>query len=355
MGNLREIRLRRKERLFVGIDVHLQSWTVTIRTRDSELQTAALPARAEALMKLLNNYKGHPIQATYEAGYFGYSLHDVLQGVGIDCVVTPPSMIPESPGNRVKTDKKDSRKLARCLSNGELKRVYVPTPEERAARTVSRRRRQLISDRTRVQHRIKAELRFHGVELPEPHGAWSARYRANLGQITFGSRWASESFQQLLVEYDHLTMQVLSQTRLLMELAQTEAYRERLQLLRSIPGIGPLGAMEFLLELQDVRRFRSAKALAAYLGLTPGQYSSGQHTRMSSITRMGKPQLRSILVESSWILIAKDPSMRACYERLKVRAGGKRAIVAIARRLALMARRILLDERPYRPAVKVAG
>jgi transposase len=335
-------------RLSIGIDVHLLSWTVTVRTRDVELKTVTMEACCTALEAFLRPYMEHPLQAVYEAGYFGYVLHDFLQSLGIDCIVTPPSLIPESAGNRVKTDKKDSRKLAQCLSNGELRCVYVPTVEERSARMVSRRRRQLLDDRKRVQHRIKAELRFHGITIAEPRVPWSARYRDNLGRITFHDRWGTESFQRLLIEFDHLTEQVASQTHLLTALAQTDPYRDRVKLLLNIPGIGPIGAMEFLLELQDISRFRTAKALSAYLGLTPSQYSSGERTRMGFITHTGKPSLRAQLVESAWILIAKDAAMRTRYERLRALTGGKRAIVAIARRMALIARRVLLNREPYR-------
>jgi transposase len=353
MEKVREI-LDRSYRLFIGIDVHLVSWTVTIRTRDVELKTVTMAANCTALEAFLRPYMGHPLQVVYEAGYFGYSLCDFLQSKRIDCVVTPPNLVPDSAGNRVKTDKKDSRKLAQCLSNGELKRVYVPTAEERSARMVSRRRRQLIADRVRVQHRIKAELRFHGITIVEPRAQWSACYRDNLGRVTFHDRWGTESFQQLLTEFDHLTGQIASQNRLLNELSQTDRYRDRVKLLRSIPGIGPIGAMEFLLELQDISRFHTAKALAAYLGLTPSQYSSGEHTHMGSITRTGKPSLRGQLVESAWILVAKDAGMRTRYERLRARTGGKRAIVAIARRLALIARRVLLSREPYQPGISPA-
>ena len=265
MVKVQEI-LEKGKPLYVGIDVHLKSWTVTVRTRDAELQTVSMVAGKEELERFLSSYGGHAIQAVYEAGYFGYSLHDFLQERGIDCVVTPPSMVPESAGNRVKTDKKDSRKLARCLSNGELKRVYVPSAEERSARMVSRRRRQLLSDRTRVQHRIKAELRFYGVGRQEMCGSWSLAYRKLLGEVKLHDRWATESFHQLLQEFDALSEQLAVQTQLLKELAQTDRYQKRVALLRSIPGVGMVTAMEFLLELQDIGRFRTAKALAAYLG-----------------------------------------------------------------------------------------
>jgi transposase len=111
--------------------------------------------------------------------------------------------------------------------------------------------------------------------------------------------------------------------------------------------------MELLVELQDVSRFRRAEQLAAYVGLTPSQYSSADKIRMGRITRAGKSGLRGTLVEASWRLITKDMAMREKYDRIKSRAGGKRAIVAIARMLLLRLRRILLDGRLY--VLELAG
>jgi transposase len=119
------------------------------------------------------------------------------------------------------------------------------------------------------------------------------------------------------------------------------------EILRSVPGIGLIAAMELLVALQDVSRFRRAEALAAYVGLTPSQYSSADEIRKGRITGIGKNSLRATLIEASWTLITKDGAMREKYERIKARAGAKLAIVAIARTLLLRSRRILLDGRPY--------
>ena len=157
----------------------------------------------------------------------------------------------------------------------------------------------------------------------------------------------NQSFSRLLEQYNFLCIQIDKQTQLLKQLAQLPLYRDRVNILCSIPGIGILTAMEILLELQDVSRFRRAEQLAAYVGLTPSQYSSADKIRMGRITRIGKNTVRSALVESCWQLIRKDKAMRKRYEQIKARAGGKRAIVAIARKLLLCIRRLLLDNRPY--------
>jgi transposase len=274
-------------------------------------------------------------------------LFDHLTQYGVDCIVTPPSLIPQEHDNRVKTDRLDSRKLAQLLAKGLLKCIWVPSAKERFHRQVIRRRRQLVGDRVRTQNRIKSELCFYGIDLPAPHGQWSRVYFANLQRIKFKNRWVQKSFNQLPEQYEFLCTQIEKQTQLLKQLSQLPLYRDRVKILRSIPGIGILTAMEILLELQDFSRFRRAEQLAAYVGLTPSQYSSADKIRMGRITGAGKNTVRSALVESCWHLIRKDKAMRKKYEQIKARAGGKRAIVAGSRKLILCIRRLLLDNRPY--------
>jgi transposase len=346
--NRRKSQMVSGEDLFVGIDLHKHRWHVTIRTLDGEVFSASIPGTWEALWRLLDRYADNRLQAVYEAGYFGFRLHDRLVAHGIPCLVTPPSLVPQEYGNRVKTDRRDSSKLAHLLAKGMLKRVWVPSEEERYHRQVIRRRRQLVRDRVRTQSRIKAELSFYGIHLEEPRGRWTQLYFETLRSIRFRNRWIQESFNRLLEQYEFLNAQIDKQTQLLRELSETARYRERVEILQSIPGIGVISAMEVLLELQDVSRFRRAEQLAAYVGLTPSQYSSADKVRMGRITGIGKNTLRAILVEASWTLIGKDQAMREKYDRIKIRSGGKRAIVAIARTLLLRMRRMLIDGQAYK-------
>ena len=242
---------------------------------------------------------------------------------------------------------KNSAKLAQLLAKGMLKRVWVPSAEERFHRQVIRRRRQLIGDRVRTQNRIKAELRFYGIQIPETTGKWSKVYEMNLRRLQFNNHWMQESFQRLLEEYEFLSDHVKKQTTVLQALAETPLYIERVKILRTVPGIGLIAAMELLLELQDIERFRRADQLAAYVGLTPSQYSSADKVRMGRITAIGKSNLRGTLIEVAWRVIGKDRAMRRKYERIKARSGGKRAIVAVARITLLRTRRMLLDNKPY--------
>ncbi len=333
--------------VFVGVDLHRKFWQVTIRTAEWEGKGYTVPPRWEALRSLLETYSPDRIKVVYEAGYFGFGLYDQIMEWGGECVVTPPSLIPREYGNRVKTDKKDSRKLADLLCRGLLKAVWVPPVEQRGHRQVLRTRRQLVRARVDVQLRIKAFLRFHGIELSEPRGRWSRTYVENLSRLRFGDRYVAESFGRYLEQYDFLSRQIAAQAALLRELSETAAYREAVIRMRTIFGIGLLSALEILLEIGDFTRFKRSSQIAAYVGLTPSQYSSGEKVRMGRITGIGKNALRAVLVEASWKLIARDGGMRRRYDLLKARAGGKRAIVAVARHLIICVRRMMLDGQPY--------
>lgn len=336
--------------LFIGIDQHRQRWHVTVRSGEGPvLFKGSIEGTWPALRRVLARFRdAGRIEAVYEAGYFGFWLYDHLREYGIEARVTPPNMIPNATGNKVKTDRLDSDRLAQLLQAGLLKEVHVPTPEERAHRQLARRRRQLLQDRVRTQNRIKAELRLNEIELPrEPQGHWSQRFVMTLRQLRLPDPWQQRAFESLLAELAFLSQQLATLSLALRELSVSPAYSERIAILTSIPGVGWLSAIELLLELQDVARFQRADQLAAYVGLTPAQYSSGEHTRLGRITRQGKPAVRQLLLQIAWVLIRKDGAMRLKYDRLKVRAGGKRAIVAIARTLLLRMRRLLLDRQPY--------
>jgi len=266
----------------------------------------------------------------------------------VKAIVTPPNKIPRASGDRVKNDRIDSSQLAKLLQAGLLRSVWIPTPERRAHRAVVRRRWQLKRDRIRVKNQIKAVLRFNGIEPPiESTGTWSQAFKECLRSLTFPDRYAHASFQVLLDQLESTVRNLDTQRKLLYELAHSEPYHHQVRLLQTVPGIGWLTAIELLLELPDMMQFARADQLAAYVGLTPSQYSTGDQIRMGYITRQGKAAVRAMLVEASWTLIRKDLAVRRKYEELKRRAGSKKAIVAIARRLLLGIRRMLLDGQEY--------
>lgn len=344
------------KRLFVGIDLHRSGWHVTVLTEDQlKVFSGSIAGGWMTLKRLLDRFKeAGDITVVYEAGFSGYWLCDLLTANGIEVVVTPPNRIPKPTSDKVKTNRIDSGRLAEFLRAGILKAIYIPTPEERAHREVPRRRRRFLQDRGRTQNRIKSLLLCCGIEVPdETRAHWTDRYVQNLRALRFEDPFMQKSFEHLLEEYDTIDVLVKKQTALLRDLSRHEKYAEQVEILQTTPGVGWLTAIEILLELQDVRRFHNAASIAAYVGLTPSQFSTGDHVRMGRITKQGKWNVRALLVEASWRLIQKDYDLGQKYERIKARAGGKRAIVAIARTLIIRMRRILLDRTSY--AVSLAA
>ena len=186
--------------LFMGIDLHRKSWHVTIRSEDGlVLFSNNIGGRWEDLERLLSRFsEAGQISVVYEAGYFGFWVYDRLIEYGVDARVTPPHLIPQRSGSRVKNDRLDSGKLATFLQSGQLEAIYVPTVEERAHRQVSRRRRQCIGNRVRTQNRIKAELRVNGIELPrESSGKWSQVFIDKLRAFRFQNRYQQGMFSDL--------------------------------------------------------------------------------------------------------------------------------------------------------------
>jgi len=335
--------------IFVGIDVHKSTWTVTAICDSEIVYDGAIPADFERLDNILCRFSSGKVHTVYEAGIFGFWLHDLLVEKGYDSMVTPPSLVPKI-GGKVKTDRRDSKKLAGMLAGGLLKRVYVLSPEERADRELVRTRNQIERHRKRVQNQIKAKLTFHGVKKPkwlnEKH--WSQEYLRWVERISWEYENLRTSMAYLLDLFRHLDRQYKELNQKIKGLAQTEKYKERVKILTSVPGIGVFTAMTILVELQDIERFRKADEIASFLGLTPSQYTTSGKVRFGHITQCGNVHVRRALVESSWTLIRYDKAMGMKYERLKKQCGnGKKAIVGIARTLAIRTRRLLLDKQEY--------
>jgi len=333
----------------IGIDMHKRSWRITALAEGDIVMSITLARpNYDSFRKILSHFEGNYVRIVYEAGPGGFDLYDRLTADGIECIVTPPSLIPTESGNKVKTDKKDSYKLAKLLANNMLKKVWVLTPKERAQRQLVRTRRQIVNHRSDVMRQIKSLLLFNSIEIPFPHRQqWTRSFITWLHELDLKDEYLNTSLKALVHLFDYLSSEKKRLTHAVIHLAREEKYASRVKLLKSIPGIGALSAMEILVEIQDMGRFETADELAAYLGLTPSQYSSGEHIRMGHITHMGNSRVRTALIESSWILITKDQDMREKYENIKYRRGGKRAIVAAARTLSARIRRMLLDQVPY--------
>jgi transposase len=343
------LQLGRGAEVFLGLDISKTSWHVTARSGGETLMSASFPPRREALNGLLARLKGCRVHSVYETGPFGYGLHDWLRSRQVNSMVVSAAHVPAEVGNRVKTDRRDGLKLARTLEAGLLRPIFVPEARQRADRELVRQRHRVQRDRCAAMVRIKSFFLTYGIEVPEEVGAhWSGAFEVWLRELKPEDRSLDRVLEELRGLYFDLDARVDGLTKELRRMARSSDYAPMVELLSTVPGIGWLTALTLVVEIVDFARFPDGEALSSYAGLTPSEHSSGERVRHGHITRQGNPVVRSVLVESSWILIGKDPEMRRFYERIKARRGGKRAIVAVARKLCHRLLAIAQSGQPYK-------
>ena len=342
------LRLVSGSEVFLGLDISKASWHVTARSGGETLLSASFPPRREALNGLLTRLKGCRVHSAYETGPFGYGLHDWLRSRQVDSMVVSAAHVPGEIGNRVKTDRRDGLKLARTLEAGLLRPIFVPPPRQRADRELVRQRHRVQRERCAAMVRIKSFFLTYDIEVPEQAGThWGGEFEAWLRGLKLEDRSLARVLEELRGIYFDLDARVDALTKELRLMARSEDYAPMVELLATVPGIGWLTALTLVVEIVDFARFPDGEALSSYAGLTPSEHSSGDRIRHGHITRQGNPVVRSVLVESSWILIGKDPQMHRFYDRIKARRGGKRAIVAVARKLCHRLLAIAHSGRPY--------
>lgn len=321
--------------VFIGMDLSRLRWDIAVRAQGETIDSFSCPARREALGPLLDALAHCRMATVYEAGPFGYGLHDWLVSRGVQSRVCSPAQVPVEAHNRVKTDRRDALKLATTLEAGLLRPLCIPTAKQRADRELVRQRFRLTDQRRRAMVQIKSFLLTYDLQPPPPTGArWSQRFVNWLREVSVEEPSLEYTLAALYRAYAEADRQLRDHGRYLKALARSPEYAALVTLLSSVPGIGELTALSFTVEVFDWNRFPSSEAFAAFLGLTPAQYSSGEHIRHGGITRAGNRQLRSLLVEAAWTTIRQDPQLGRHYEDIKRRRGAKRAIVAIARKLS---------------------
>jgi transposase len=341
--------------IYVGIDVGKKSWKVTILTAEHEHKTFSQVPKPAALVKYLHkNFPGARYVSAYEAGYFGFWIHDTLRQQGVECYVVHPADVPtKDKERRNRNDAVDARKIAHSLRNGELTPLYVPTGKELEARSLVRGRSRTVKKQTRCKNQIKASLTMYGESIPEEleHSHWSRNFIRWLENLSMQGYTGNYELQSLLEELKCLRHIIAQQTRQIRGLAREEPYIRPAICLDSVPGIGILTAMILLTELMDINRFRSLDHLASYVGLIPGEDSSGDQQRTTGITHRRNAHLRSLLIECSWVAVRKDPALMMSFNNLMKRMPKNRAIVRIARKLLNRIRYVLKHQELYESCV----
>lgn len=338
--------------IYVGLDVHKRSWTVSIYSEELELEHYSQPPIAEVLeRRLRKNYPGAKYLSVYEAGYCGYWIHRKLLQYGIQNIVVNPADVPTSnKEKRRKRDTVDARKLSKMLRKGELEPIYVPTEEQEQDRKLVRTLEAITKKTTRCKNQIKSVLSLFGTEIDEEKikSHWSKAYINEIEKISKkGENSLNISLKCYLKELRNLREIKLEITREIRKLSKTERYRENCNILISTPGISTISAMILLTELVKINRFKNLDYLCSYVGITPDESSSGEKENVIGITQRKNAHLRRIITESSWIVIRKDPSMLSSYKKYLRRMKNNKAIIKISRKLLSKIMHMLRNNEVY--------
>jgi transposase len=346
------------QNIFIGIDVHLKSWAVSIYTEKLAHKTFTQPADANALHGyLVRNFPRGSYNSVYEAGFSGFWAHYQLMKMGINNIVVNPADVPTSQKEHLqKDDPTDSRKLARSLRSGDLEGIYIPQPSTLEDRSLVRLRATLVKDMVRFKQRIKSFLYFHGISYPaefERLGThWSKRFMKWLKEgVSLEHETGHHTLRALVQEAEQQRQLLLDVTRKIKLLSQTERYAEGMALLRTIPGVGFITAITFLTEVEDVKRFANSDYFAGFVGLVPTRHSSGDEDKHGEMTFRGQNTLRKLLVESSWFAVRHDPALNMKYHAYAKRMEANRAIVRIARKVLNRIYFVLKNKTEYAPCV----
>lgn len=287
---------------FVGLDVHKDTISVAVAKmdrRDPE-SLGTITNSLQALSKLVRKLgPAEELFFCYEAGPCGYTIYRELTKLGAKCIVIAPSLVPKSPGDRVKTDRRDALKLARLLRSGDLQPVWVPDDDQEALRDLSRAREAAQQDLVRKRNQLVLFLLRLHIQAPEGLNRWTARWKEWLEHLKVNQ----PAHQMVLTEYRHAVLEAEQRVdRLdaaLVEYSQSSPLAPVIGALQCLRGVGVVTAIAVAVEMGDLTRFPSAKQAMDYVGVVPSEYSSGGKQFRGSITHAGNAHVRYVLVEAA--------------------------------------------------------
>lgn len=331
--------------VFLGIDVHKKTYSVSAVQSGTVLRRATLEADPVNLINFCKKFfPGCKVKSAYEAGFCGFHIHRTLIAAGVDNVVVHAAGIEMAAGNRVKTDKRDSFKIATQLAVGRLKGIFIPSPERESYRSISRLREEFVKNRSRVANQIKSHLYLLGLIPADSRRRVSKSWLKEISKLK-----CSSDHKYCLVMRSKLWLDLSDSIKKIEARLENQSVKEKAleAIYCSLPGIGSTAARLLINELGDLSQFSSENKLFSYCGLTPSENSSGEHQRQGHITRQGKAILRKTLVQAAWVAIRHDSSLNEIYTRVSKSAGPKRSIIAVARKMIGRIRCCIKENRMY--------
>ena len=335
--------------IYCGIDVHKTNWKVNARMEGIEVAAFSQNPDSQSLKRHFEkSYPGAVLKVAYEAGFCGFEIQRSLSSGGIDCIVVNAADIPSSDKDRKrKDDKRDARKLSIELSKGHLQGIYIPDKQMQAARSLVRQRYRLVQDQTRCKNRIKHLLMSNGVKIAEKEERWSMKFISKVKQSDFGSVPLKISVGFAIEEYLQLRRILKEITVAIRNLSRQEPFLKVQKFLQSVDGIGLITGMVIQTEIGDINRFKHIDSLCDYVGFVPDIYSSNDKTIVRGISQRGNSFLKEAIIESSWVLIRKDPAMLMKYNEYRSRMNANKALIRISKHLLSRIRFLWKNEQLY--------
>jgi transposase len=296
----------KKATRFVGLDVHADTIAVAIAEagRDGEVRSlGVIPNKLESVRKLVQKLGGpKSLQVCYEAGPTGFALYWQLTKLGVECEVIAPSLIPTKPGDRVKTDRRDAIKLARCYRAGELTAVWVPDPAHEALRDLVRAREAAKKDQLRARHRIGKLLLRNGLRRPEKHAAWGTAHLEWIRAQKFEHPARQATLVDYLGEVDHVAERIQRLEQSIDDAVKVAppTLRAIIDGLQALRGVAKLTATTLAVEVGNFSRFDRARQLMSWCGTTSSEHSTGGNRRLGAITKAGNSHVRRVIYEAAW-------------------------------------------------------
>ena len=305
--------------IYVGMDVHTTNYTLRCYSvaTDNLFATATMEPDYMNIIKYLdrvNRELGEDIQfeCGYEAGCLGYSLYHQLARQGINCtILAPTTMATARKKKGVKNDKRDAADIAKCLAYNTYSPVYVPTGEDNAVKEYIRMRNDAKDMLKRIKQQLLAFCTRNGKRFAEG-SAWTQKHIAWLGKLDFGDAILNETLREYLTLYRQAADKVELYDLRITEMSKAERYAEKVKKLECFIGVKDYTALATIVEIGDFARFQTAQNFSSYIGLVPGEDSSGNSVQITGITKAGNSHVRKMLIEAA-----------QCYSRGGIGVKGK--------------------------------